>query len=319
MGKGARCAFTEARVILEGFWVHSSATANADRVYLDYSQEALDRAYDQSYWAANMEAIIGRWTSKGAALRGPEMGYGEHRYGKDPCERIDVFDGDGPIVHVHLHGGAWRRQSKDDCSFMAPTMRALGAPFVVPEFGKLPEYTMPQVFAQITRAIVWTYQTFVIGRKKKGILLSGHSSGAHMAALVASHDFGDAMPTSALRAVVCVSGAYDLEPVMLSARRSYIHLSEREQARMSPISHVSSVFVPMHLYFGSEESPEFKRQSIAYAEALRAQNKLTCCQEIVAANHFEIADQFAQPDTSVSAALAALLDASADKHGGSTS
>ncbi|SIT05472.1 arylformamidase [Roseivivax lentus] len=190
---------------------------------------------------------------------------------------------------------------------MAPAMRAVNAPFVVPEFGKLPAFRMPEVFDQIVRAIVWTYRTLVVDQGKAGIVVSGHSSGAHMAARIASHDFGDEMPASTLRAVLCVSGAYDLEPVMLSARRIYIDLSEREQRFMSPIARISETKVPVHLFYGSEESPEFKRQSIAYADALRGQGKLACCTEIAGANHFEIASQMAQSDQTVGRAVAGLL------------
>ena len=134
----------------------SSATNNDEKVYLDYTQAELDRAYAQAGWASNMESIMASWASHGFSIRDARAGHREVAYGPASCEKLDIFDAEGPVVHLHIHGGAWQRQSKEDCSFIAPTMRARGVPFVVPEFGKLPEYRMPQVLEQIARATLWT-------------------------------------------------------------------------------------------------------------------------------------------------------------------
>ncbi|WP_159456783.1 alpha/beta hydrolase [Roseivivax jejudonensis] len=294
-------------VYRKGVRVQGSAERRSGSVYLDYSQEELDRAYTQALWAPNMQSLIDGWTRDGAACRDPGHGYAEHAYGPRDCERLDVFDAAGPIVHLHLHGGAWQRQSKEDCSFIAPAMRRLDVPFVVPEFGRLPDQRMPEVFDQIVAAMVWTYQTYVASGRAEGIVVSGHSSGAHMAALVASHDFGPALPVSALRAVLCISGPYDLYPVLLSTRRSYIDLTPAEAERLSPIRRVAQTRVPLHLIFGSRESPEFVRQSRAFAAALAGEGKLAACVEVAGANHFEVADQLGSHDSDVGFWLTKLL------------
>ena len=277
------------------------------RVYLDYTQEALDRAYTQSAWAPNMQALLDDWSERSTACRTPAFGYGEHAYGLSGDERIDVYDAPGRMVHFHIHGGAWRRQSKAACGFIAAAMRDLSVPFVVPEFGKLPQVRMPDVLDQIARALAWTHERFVRSGAADGIVVSGHSSGAHMAALLAAYDFAGKVPTTALRAVLCISGAYDLAPVMLSSRGSYIDLTEGERRRLSPIHRVADTRVPIHLVFGARESPEFRRQSRAYAAALAAGGRLASCTEIAGANHFEVADQLGTPGTPVGDALAGLL------------
>ena len=285
----------------------SSAATHARNVYLNYTQAALDRAYTQSLWAPNMETLLSGWAARGAPLRTAVTGYSEEAYGRAPCERLDVFDARGPVVHLHIHGGAWQRQSKEDCSFIAAGMRALDVPFVVPEFGRLPDYRMPDVLDQIARATLWTYETYVASGRAEGIVISGHSSGAHMAALLASYNFGAALPVSAIRAVLCVSGSYDLEPVLLSARREYIDLDDAERHRLSPIEQVARTRVPLHLLYGERESPEFIRQSLAFASVLGAGGRLASCAQIDGANHFEMADQLGDPQTPVGQWLGHLL------------
>lgn len=288
--------------------VPSSAAAHAKNVYLHYTQAELDHAYTQAEWASNMAVLMDSWAKRGAPLRRADKGYSELAYGPDPCETLDLFGGGGRVVHLHLHGGAWHRQSKEDCSFIAASMRAQNVPFVVPEFGKLPDYRMPDVLDQIARATLWTFDRFVKTGRADGIVVSGHSSGAHMAALLASYNFGGALPVSALRAILCISGSYDLQPVMLSARRQYIHLSNNERKRLSPIERIAQMKVPLHLLFGSEESPEFIRQSLAYATALGRGGRLASCTRIEGANHFEMADQLGVTNSEVGQRLEHLLN-----------
>lgn len=276
-------------------------------VYLGYSQAELDRAYTQRAWADNVDEITAGWAERGKRCRSDSLGYSEHAYGDDCDERVDVFEAQGAIVHFHVHGGAWQRQSKEDCSFMAPAMHAAGVTLVVPEFGRLPQTRMPDVLDQIARALIWTYKTRIANGVAEAIVISGHSSGAHMAALLASYDFGAALPVSVLRAVLCISGSYDLWPVMLSERRTYIDLSPDEVRRYSPIHRIDELHLPVHLLYGGLESPEFQRQSRAYAAALALSGRLAMCREIRGRNHFEIADDFGDFDSKTGRYAADLL------------
>lgn len=125
--------------------------------------------------------------------------------------------------------------------------------------------------------------------------MSGHSSGAHLAAMLAMQDWPAlGIGPRAIRGIVCVSGAYDLEPVLLSSRRTYMHLSSREAEALSPIGHVSDMRIPVHVVYGTDESPEFIRQGRAFADALERCGKLAGRVE-VDRNHFEIVDAMADP------------------------
>jgi arylformamidase len=179
-------------------------------------------------------------------------------------------------------------------------MRAADVNFVVPGFGKLPQQRLPQVLAQLIRALRWTCDNQIRTGRVEKILISGHSSGAHMAALLAMQDWAAlGVDAAAFLGFVCISGAYDLEPVLLSSRGSYIELSAAEARQMSPILHAGRTCMPLHLLYGAKESPEFIRQSLAFAKGLASENKLAACHEIPGKNHFEILDALADPDEAV--------------------
>jgi arylformamidase len=284
--------------------------ARESLVYLGYTQAALDLAFSQRDWAANAGQILTRWGVGVEDVRAAWPGYGEHSYGPGADELIDLY----PVasrtryVHFHVHGGAWRAQSKQDCAFLAPLMQAEAVNFVVPEFGKLPQFRLPQVLDQLIRALRWTYEQLIRTGRAERILISGHSSGAHLAALLAVQDWPSlGVDAAAIHAILCISGVYDLEPVMLSSRRSYVDLNRAEAAELSPILHADRCCVPLHVFYGEHESPEFTRQALAFATALEREAKLAACVEFKGMNHFEILDALAIPDQAVTQHVLDLL------------
>ncbi|MDO9501219.1 alpha/beta hydrolase [Falsiroseomonas sp.] len=224
------------------------------KVWLDYDQAALDAAYDQRVWAPDMAEWLARYRADTAAARralGPEtLSYGPHL--------LDLYRAQGAPrgVHLHIHGGAWRAQSRDDSGFLAPALTAAGYAVAVPDFSLLPGRRLPDVVAELRDCVGWL-------RSRGPIHLSGHSSGAHLAAVLATE--------TEFASVTLVSGVYDLEPVLLSARRAYVTLDATEAAALSPLRHAARLRGRLRLAWGTAESPEFIRQSEAMATATAAE------------------------------------------------
>lgn len=288
-------------------------TMRSPPVYLNYSQTELDHCYDQRVWARDSEAAIARCGAASAAARDVTAHHADLAYGEGADERLDWFPAPGPSapIHVHLHGGAWRRLTKADASFAAPAFVEAGVHYVVPNFSKLPAARLPDVVDQVARALAFVHRRAEgMGGDPDRILLSGHSSGAHLAAVLMTLDWRErGAPADLIKAGLCIGGIYDLEPVILSARGEYVRLTATETRTFSPRLHAGSIRCPTTIVFGGRESPEFKRQAAAFAADLTADGRACRLVEIPDTDHFELNEMLGQPESPVHrAAVAALAE-----------
>ena len=146
-------------------------------------------------------------------------------YGAAPIEQLDIYRSERPNapVQVLVHGGAWRSGAAKDYAFPAEMFVAAGAHYVVPDFAWVQDTggRLAPISDQIRRALAWVARnTASFGGDPGRIYVSGHSSGAHQAAVLAStdwqRDFG--LAPDVVKGYVLISGMYDLLPVSLSAR-----------------------------------------------------------------------------------------------------
>ena len=281
----------------------------ARKVYLDYTQAELDAAYDQRVYAPNREEIVAWYGAEGARVRARLEMRRSVQYGNGEDETLDIFPAKsgsestfGAPVHIHIHGGRWTLFTKDEESFIAPTFVSAGAACVVPDFSNIPKVRIPEMVAQVKRAIAWTYRNAAsFGGDPERIHLSSHSSGSHLAgvALLTDWEKEFGLPRDVVKSALLVSGMYDMRPVMLSARSSYVKLSDEEVLALSAILQPERAHTPLTLVYGEKETPEFRRQPKAYAEVLAAAGKPVKVVEIPGVNHFEILRQLGEPGSEV--------------------
>ena len=270
-------------------------------VWLDLDQKALDDAYDQSVYAPNLQQVIGRYATNSEAVRA-RLGAPQRRsYGTSAVEALDIFPTTDPNapVHVFIHGGAWRTGlAKNYCFPAEPFVRA-GAHYVAPDFvdvtgtgGDL----MPMA-EQVRRAVAWVYQNArSFGGDPERIYLSGHSSGAHLAGVALVTDWSAfGVPASVVKGALLCSGMYDLKPVRLSARSSYVKFTDAVEDALSTQRHLARINCPVILAYGTKETPEFQRQTRDFAAALKAAAKPVQLLVADGYNHFEIIETLANP------------------------
>ena len=276
----------------------------APKVYLDYTQAELDAAYDQRVYAPNREEIVAWYAAESARVRARVAYRRSVPYGTGEDETLDIFPAaaapaaKGAPVHLHIHGGRWTLFTKDEESFIAPTFVSAGAACVVPDFSNIPKVRLPQMVAQVKRAIVWTYANAAsFGGDPERLHVSAHSSGSHLAgvALLTDWETEFNLPRDVVKSALLVSGMYDMRPVMLSARSSYVKLSQEEVLELSAIMQPGKARTPLMLVYGERETPEFRRQPKAYAEALGKAGKPARLFEIPGVNHFEVLRQLGEP------------------------
>ena len=261
---------------------------SASPVFLHYDQAELDRQYDQRAWAPNAAEIIGRYTTDSDSVRSrlgePEV----FAYGTSPAETLDLYRAglENAPVQVFVHGGAWRSLGKRDSAFAADTFVSAGAHFVALDFALLPQVSLPEMVAQVRRAMAWLHRhARSFGGDPQRIYLSGHSSGAHLAANIAVTDWAEEFGISEpiVKGALCASGIYDLRPVRLSARARYVVINDEEEEALSPIRHLDRLQCPLIVAIGEGETDEFKRQAREFAAA--SASRLV---ELEGLNHFEV-------------------------------
>ncbi len=203
-------------------------------------------------------------------------------------------------ISIFVHGGAWRAGSARDYAFAAELFVGAGAHHIVPDFVNVISAggdLMPMA-DQVRRVIVWAYHNAAsFGGDPNRIHLFGHSSGAHLAGVAMVTDWAAAfgVPADVIKTGLLSSGMYDLRPVRLSARSRYVSFTDEMEQALSTQRHLYRFLAPVVLAFGTEETPEFQRQSRDFDAALRDADKPV---ELLVGedyNHFEMTETLASP------------------------
>ena len=158
-------------------------------------------------------------------------------------------------------------------------------------------------------ALEWTVRNAAsFGGDAKRVYLVGHSSGAHLAGCALITEWTKrGLPADAIKGALLMSGMYDLYPVRLSSRSKFLHITPEEEAAASPMRHLDKIACPIAIASADEDSPEFKRQSAVFADALQGMGKLASRTVAFNANHFQEDDHLGQPDSEISKALFSLM------------
>ena len=272
------------------------------KVFLDYDQQALDDAYDQSVYAPNRQQLLARLAvnSELARLR---LGEPERfAYGATPIEQLDVYRThrrNAPI-NVHIHGGAWRAGRARDCGYAAELFVHAGAHYVALDFDNVVDAggSLLVMADQVRRAVAWVHRNAArFGGDPDRLYVSGSSSGAHLGGVVATTCWEKefALPAETVKGYTLTSGMYDLRGPRLSKRGQYVKFTDAMEAALSPQRHLDRIRVPIVLVYGTLETPEFQRQSRDFAAALRTAGKAVRLVVADGYNHFEIAETIANP------------------------
>ena len=286
-------------------------------VWRGMTQAQLDAAYDQAAYAPNMQTVLGRYASRSDAVR---QRVGDPRrlaYGHNEKERLDLFSSsvadDLLPINVFVHGGAWRSGEAKNYAFPAELFLNAGAHFIAIDFDWVQDRQgdLLAIADQVRRAISWVAKhAREFGGDPERLHLSAHSSGAHLAAVALSTDwhtqFG--LPRDIIKSALLCSGMYDMEPVRLSARSSYVAFTDETEQALSPMRHLNRITTPVTIAYGSSETPEFQRHSQELSEALLAGDHQT---ELIVddnLNHFEILETLAEPDGLLGRAALALME-----------
>ena len=271
-------------------------------VWLDMDQAELDAAYDQIKYAPNLPQITKRYATNSDAARARLGTPRRVSYGASPIEALDIYATSRPNapIHIFIHGGAWRGGLAKDFGYPAELFVHAGAHYVVPDFINVVEANgnLMAMAEQVRSAVAWVYRNAgIFGGDPNRIYVSGHSSGGHLAGVVLTTDWRKEfnLVPDLVKGGLCCSGLFDLKPVRLSFRSSYVRFTDEMEQALSPQRHLDKLNAPLVVAYGTLETPEFQRQSRDFAAAVKAAGKPVQLLVGEGYNHFEMPETLANP------------------------
>jgi arylformamidase len=269
-------------------------------VWGTYTQEELDAQYDQATLVPNSGEILKENATESARIRDELECILDVSYGPTVMERLDIFPAGrkgAPVVLYH-HGGAWTRSSKDHCSYVAPPFVAAGVNVLVLDFALAPRASLDEIVRQNRAAIAWAWHNAAkYGWDRNQIHSVGHSSGGHICGMMLVTDWaGDyGLPADLIKSAAPCSGMYELEPVRLSHRNTYLDLTEKAAGRNSSIRQIPSTRIPITMAWGTGELDEFQRQNREFADAWEAAGQSVDRFVLEGQHHFQVGRAIFEP------------------------
>lgn len=269
------------------------------KVFLNYTQEDLDRNYDQQPWAPNQSKISARNAMK-RDLALEQLGEPTVlSYGSEEIEKLDLFrtERESAPIQVYIHGGAWRSGTARAQAHHAPKYVMAGSHFIALDFAPVTEVGLDGMIDQVRRAIAWVYNNAEsFGGDRDRIFISGHSSGGHLGGVMTVTDWASLdVPGDVIKGAVLTSGMYDLHPVRLSARSTYVPFTDAIEQDFSAMRHLEKINCPIVIAYGEHDTDDFRRQSQEFANAIEKIGKLERLIVLEGANHFEVPESFSDP------------------------
>lgn len=183
-------------------------------------------------------------------------------YGDNPRQKLDVYaphDTAGarlrPVV-VFFYGSRWESGDRAGYRFAAEALTSQGVVTVVPDYRGYPEVRFPDFVFDAAAAVRWTQNNAArFGGDRDRLFVMGHSSGAHIAALLTLDDEylkSVGMRPRDLRGMIGLAGPYDFLPLSDKTLME-IFGPEAERARSQPINYVNGKNPPMLLLVGNQD------------------------------------------------------------------
>jgi arylformamidase len=270
-------------------------------VFRDLDQLDIDEGYDNDVYAFNSKTIGERRVFNNRIALSVIGKPTRAKYGDAEIERVDIYKAKQPNapVMIFIHGGSWRGGRAEQFTVYAEPFVKAGANFVVVDFTNVGE-TKGDIFPmvdQVRRAVGWTYRNAKsFGGNADALYLISRSSGSHLASCILITEWEkQGLPRNILKGAVMGSGMYDLAPVRLSKRSSFVKFTDAMVEDLSAMRHIDKIHTPVVIGVGALETPEFQRQAREFAAALKAAGKPA---ELIVApgyNHYETGETIGQP------------------------
>ena len=280
-------------------------------VYKQFDQAALNSQYNIRLHVPDFAVYLERCDLLSRQTEKELYSIPDVSYGLLPREKLDIYPSVNPSSKtlVFIHGGYWQRFEKRDFQFIAKAFQGYGLTTVLLEYPLAPEFSIDQMVASCRQALDWlVHNISAYHGDPSQIYLSGHSAGAHLAAMLLTTDWKPFnLKTDLIKGVCLISGIFNLLPIQLSDINNTLHLSKEEALRNSPVQYLPATDCPVSIIVGGDETPEFLDQSRELYSCWK-ENRPAEIIESEGLNHYSILESILDPESQLHQAMLRLMN-----------
>jgi acetyl esterase/lipase len=228
----------------------------------------------------------------------------------EPRHALDIYappDAAGAPVALYFYGGGWRSGDKRLFEHLGRAFAARGIVAVPVNYRLTPAVKAPAHARDCVAALRWVHENIEShGGDRDKIFLTGHSAGAHLAALITVDEryLSEAgLDRSVIRGVAMISGVSDLRAhaeTTVHTPRHYIEeafgRTREELGEASPIVYVKEGLPPFLVIVAENDPPGLREQGKRFAEALREAGGDALYISVKGRDHFSIVRRFGPSD-----------------------
>ncbi len=141
-------------------------------------------------------------------------------YGPLNRQTLDIYVPDqaatsrAPVV-IFFHGGRWTFGDKSQYEFVGTKLASMGYVAVLPNTRLYPDVKFPTFVEDAAKAVTWVQSNIRAYGGSDILFVSGHSSGAHIGALVVANEdylIAEGGDPGAINGFIGMAGPYDFTP-----------------------------------------------------------------------------------------------------------
>lgn len=180
-------------------------------------------------------------------------------FGSKSWQKLDVYipanvKPSMPVI-VFTYGGRWQSGFKEMYAFIGDRFADQGFVTVIADYRKFPEVKFPTFVTDAAKALAWVDDHIgEYGGDSNKIFVSGHSSGAHTAALITADErylAAEGKSTKLIKAFAGISGPYDFVPEAADIKE--IFAPPENYFQMQVPNFIRGSEPPMLLLWGSDD------------------------------------------------------------------
>ena len=228
-------------------------------------------------------------------------------YGTDPAQKLDLYTASGAGPHklvVWVHGGGWWMGDKRGAIHLAEPLAAAGYTVAAIDYRMVPHTDVAGEMNDLALATAFLLgHAAQYGIDTNHFAVIGHSSGAHMAALLGadqSYLRHAGIDPNKLAVAISLDGIFDIKANVThypnAARPDVFGTDPQTWTRYSPIAHLGEMtahplFCPLH----EDTNPRFVEQAALFEAALKQHGEHFMPAVAHGLNHGQLATEYNNP------------------------